>query len=486
MRPPLPSLFHAVVLGMLSAATGRGDSQLGAPAWLNAEAIDGDAESVERGFQSSDDPLALDADAAGDDGATDPEAETGTAEDDADDSEQEDAEPAQDELPPSLLSPRLHQFGPVTGEYVYTGEVFTNARGGLNTNDATEYRGNLDLMMVFDLAQVGGIHGGEFFLYGQEGHGRGITLDHVGDYQTVSNIDGRRILQVSEYWWMQSWGDGLVTTKLGKQDANADFCTLDAASSFIHCSFGLIPNVPLPVWPNPGVGGALFVEPSETVWLGAGVYDGTPDGRTWGWSRLGADGAFCIAEAVWRPALADGRLPGAYHAGSWYHSGDVDDLAEGDSHAGNYGAYFLGEQMVLNESGDPADDQGLGVFVQYGWAPPRYNAVPHYFGGGLLYKGPLAGRDEDYLGLGVAHAEFSDQMLLGSPAPVMAAVRGAPHLLMAPLASAGPTAETATELFYTVQLRPWLRLQPDLQYIANPSGDGRDAVAVGVRLEATL
>ena len=43
--------------------------------------------------------------------------------------------------------------------------------------------------------------------------------------------------------------------------------------------------------------------------------------------------------------------------------------------------------------------------------------------------------------------------------------------------------ETAIELFYKAQLSPWMMLQPDLQFIANPGGDGRDAFVFGLRME---
>jgi porin len=46
--------------------------------------------------------------------------------------------------------------------------------------------------------------------------------------------------------------------------------------------------------------------------------------------------------------------------------------------------------------------------------------------------------------------------------------------------------ETAFEIFYKVQVLPWLSVQPDVQYIVNPGGDGEDAVAIGLRLETTL
>ncbi|QDU56511.1 hypothetical protein [Aeoliella mucimassa] len=110
-------------------------------------------------------------------------------------------EPTDETLPRlNLFDDRLHQLGPVVGEFAYTGEFFNNARGGLSTKSATRYRGNLDLILDFDLEQIAGLSGGTFFLYGQQGHGSGITEDFVGDFQTISNIDAGDFSQVSEYW----------------------------------------------------------------------------------------------------------------------------------------------------------------------------------------------------------------------------------------------------------------------------------------------
>ena len=44
--------------------------------------------------------------------------------------------------------------------------------------------------------------------------------------------------------------------------------------------------------------------------------------------------------------------------------------------------------------------------------------------------------------------------------------------------------ETSFETFYKVQLKPWFSIKPDLQYIANPGGQGtRDALAFTMRVE---
>ena len=387
----------------------------------------------------------------------------------------------------TLLPERLHQLGPVVGEFVYTGEWMNNAHGGLRTKDATRYRGNLDMVLSFDLESIAGMTGGTFFLYGQQGHGDGLTEDFVGDYQTVSNIDARDLMQVSEYWWLQSLGDGLVTFKVGKQDANADFCALDTTASFIGSSFGLVPTVPLPTFPDPAVGSAMYVAPSETWWFGLAMFDGASDGRTWGWSNLGDEGSLTVGEVIYRPAFADGLLPGAYHFGAWYHSAEVTNIATEESHAGNHGVYALAEQMVWRESCDPEDDQGLSLFGQFGWAPPEYNMVTEYYGGGMLYKGLIDCRDNDYVGLGVAHACFTSEMLTPLSMSFQTTFRSQSHTLISPQGMGdSEMSETAIELFYLYEATPWLTLQPDLQYIASPSGTGRDALVVGLRFQMTL
>jgi porin len=47
----------------------------------------------------------------------------------------------------------------------------------------------------------------------------------------------------------------------------------------------------------------------------------------------------------------------------------------------------------------------------------------------------------------------------------------------------GISGETTWEMFYRVQLTPWLAVQPDLQYVVNPGGVGENALAAGLRLD---
>lgn len=393
--------------------------------------------------------------------ASDDEPEEETESEESGDNEEEEEEPEEDERPPALFGSFLHGRGGITAEYLYTGEVFTNARGGLNTNRATEYNGLLDLMLTADLDEIGFFPGGTFFIWGQNHHGQGLTDQHVGDFQVLSNIDAPDFTQVSEYWWERSIWDNCLTFRIGKQDANSSFGFVDMAADFVQSSYGFHPTIPMPSYPDPSMAAVVFFRPRESMVLMAGVWDGRPDGGNWGFSGSGV--TFSIAEMHVEYELSPGQ-PGRFHAGLWYHSDEWADLTPGSDRMlrGMHGTYCGWEQLVLPENPDDEDDeQGLGVFAQYGWAPQDRSEAHQYFGAGLVYTGLIPERDEDRIGLGVATVTFSG--LLPDYEP-----------------------ETAIELYYKAQITPWMMLQPDLQYIADPGGTGRDALAVGLRFSMAL
>jgi hypothetical protein len=191
--------------------------------------------------------------------------------------------------------PQLDERGVIL-DLSYTGEVFSNLHGGIDTEGATEYRGNVDLTATLDTERLGLWCGGTIFFYLQNGHGEGITEEHVGDVQTISNLDAHDFTQISEYWVEQSLFGDQLRIVLGKQDANADFGALDYGGDFINSSFGVIPTVPMPTFPDPALGAVAFLEPADWMALGAGMYDGAPDGGSSGFDTAfdGEDGGFGI------------------------------------------------------------------------------------------------------------------------------------------------------------------------------------------------
>ena len=179
-------------------------------------------------------------------------------------------------------------------EYVYTGEFYSNTRGGLSTDGATKYRGNIDIVMTAELDELGIEDGGTFFFYAQNGHGRALTNNHVGDFQVYSNIDSPDFVQVSEFWYERDLFEGFLAVRVGKQDANAEFAVVDLGGDFVNSSFGVSPTIPLPTFPLPTMGVTTFWQLSEELSFKAGVFDGGSTLDEWGFSDEGH--AFSIFE----------------------------------------------------------------------------------------------------------------------------------------------------------------------------------------------
>lgn len=351
-------------------------------------------------------------------------------------------------------------------EITYTGEMFSNLRGGINTSGASEYRGNFDLVLTADPEKLG-LAPGTIYFYAQNGHGNGISERHVGDTQTLSNLDACYLSQVSEYWIEQLFFDERLRIKVGKQDSNADFVAVDYGGIFIGSSEAVIPNIPMPTFPDPALGIALHWDITNWVSIGGGFYEGSPVGCHAGFDTAFGNngGSFSIGELALRSLLGKQKdLPGTYRFGGWYHSSDFEDVGEHTGidpkvYAGNHGFYLAFDQMLYRE--DDVSDQGLVAFFQLGMAPEDRNELDRYLGIGLNYVGLFEGRDEDVVGLGIAQASWSDRV-------------------------EDISSETAIEFFYRAQLTNSIAIQPDIQYIVNPGGNGEDALALGVRFQITF
>jgi porin len=365
------------------------------------------------------------------------------------------------EKAPGLFGYSLHGKDWLKIEYLYSGEIFSNTHGGISTHNATKYLGLFNVAITGDLQKLDVFPGGTFFLLGENSHGQGITQDYVGDQQILSNIDPLRpYTQVSEFWWQNDLFDDFLQVRLGKQDANVEFAVVDLGGDFVNSSFGVHHNIPMPTWPHPAMGTVAIFNLRESLQFKVGVFDGAADGRTWGFSGTGD--IFSIYELKQKWKLGSDNLPGDCHVGLWYHRGDWKNIAiPAITYNNNHGVYMGAEQMIIKESRDKDDDQGLGVFGQYGWALEDRNEVPNYVGAGIVYKGLVPHRDDDITGIGMAKATFS------------------PYL-------EGYGAETAIEFFHKIHVSPYINIQPDIQFIAHPGGQHPDALAVGVCFQAVL
>lgn len=360
---------------------------------------------------------------------------------------------------------RLADHG-ITVDGLYLGQVFTNLNGGYR--EGTEYNGLFDLTLDFNTEKLGLWPGGMMRALLENTHGNSPSAERVGDRQLVSWIDVPDYTHLSELFYEQKLLRDAVRIRIGKQDVNKDFYSYAATVDFCNSSFTLMPNIPQPTFPNPGLGVAAHVDPAEWFTIGAGMYDGAPNGATSGWHTTfdGKDGHFFIGEMGLKPTLkaGDRGLPGDFRVGGWYHSGTFDVMGkDGDTVGGNYGFYTTLNQMVFKEKADKDDSQGLSLFLQVSWAEPSRAELDLYTGCGLSYKGLIPGRDSDSFGLGLASVRYSGN------------VEGV-----------GGRSEATVETFYKIQITRWCFVEPDFQFVFHPSATYPDAAVIGLAFGLTF
>jgi porin len=359
-----------------------------------------------------------------------------------------------------------------TAEAVLTTDFLYNARGGIKEEDTI--LGNLDLTLEVDTAKAGWWENGTFFLYllGTFNSGRSMTVI-VGDVQATSNIDADEAFKIYEAWYEHRFIEDRLSLLVGLHDFNGEFDVLEYASLFINSSFGISPDISQArpsIFPTTSLVARLKVQPTEMSYLLAAVYDGVPgdpdDSPRTAVILKEEDGVFAAAEA----GLSAGQ-PGEKEyfkvgVGAWLHTAVVENF-DGQPNDDNRGVYLIAEKTLFAES---AEGQGLGGFIQLGWADDDWNQIARYWGLGFNYTGLIPGRDRDSTGLAAASARNGDKFMK---------FRKNSELM--------PTehTETAVEITYRAELRPWLFVQPDLQYIANPGMDPslKNAFQIGSRVE---
>jgi len=362
----------------------------------------------------------------------------------------------------------------ITIESSYYNGDWMNLRGGTSSATHLKALGVLDTSIGLDTKKLGLWSGGKLFTRYQSKHGMGATQDLVGDYQLLDTYDTHRFGQISEYYYEQSLFNDVFKVKVGKQDANYDFCALTSGFNFANASFSYMPVVPLPSYPNPAMGLVATIKPTSWSSIKSGWYDGEGLGGQTGFQALDSRRkSFFIEEAGITPNIKN--HPGNYFVGYWLHTGHVDEYTNGDvrTFGQNNGWYLGAEQMILKENKDSEDTQGLTMLGQFGWRPSDRNEVSRYWGLGVQYQGLVPRRDNDILGFATANAGFSSRLKEYD-------TDGAGTL------DGRYGAENVLEMFYKVQLTPWLAVQPDMQVIMHPNGQNKSSFLMGLRTFITF
>ena len=381
----------------------------------------------------------------------------------------------------------------------YDGDVGTVTQGG--QSQGAVYTGLLHLRLRWIVPTASTWRGTSAFLDVRNidgGHLSGLA----GDAQGVSNLDGPDGSAVHELWIQHNFEWSGVSLLGGIYDLNSEFDRVQAAGLFLNSSFGVTPEFAESgatgpsIYPRTAAALRFAFRPWNGALLRAALVDGAslerPDGshalfkrgdgtlQVVEWSMLrrpDATGDEPLAPRIFGrfaplPTYEDKVAIGAWHYSKHFAEAGVTDESDADgavAHHVSEGAYVIGEWRIFGRGADAK--KRVSGFAQFGFASPSTNRFGSYAGAGLVATGWL-GKDADQVGISVASAH-----------------EGGTYRPNASVAGIQSTkAETTWEFSYLHQLKSWLTLEPDVQFVNHPNADAsrQGALVIQLRSEITL
>jgi porin len=383
----------------------------------------------------------------------------------------------------------------------YIGEVIGNVSGGLKRGAI--YQGLFEAGLHLNTKKAGLWEGGTFQVSTLFPHGTEFSADYPGDLLTASNIEGYESWRLYDLYYEHQFGKHF-SVRIGQFAADEEFAFTKSGSDFINSAFGwaafisanTVNTGPAFYVAAPGI--RFNIEPTDEFFLRIAVFDGDTFDNREGDPRAnrsgtrfevgGDQGYFGIGETGlrWHSGEKGENLPGELKVGGWLHTTDFESNFEDDAgepfvvtgraprqHSKNIGVYVAAQQMLWREK----EDQGVQAFARAGASPQERSFFEVVVDGGLTWEGMIPTRDDDILGLGIAYARISRDIVRRER--LDSETNGTQY-------PAYSSHETVLEGFYTLKLNPWWTVQPDVQWIFNPGGNESVPDAVVAILRTSL
>jgi porin len=359
----------------------------------------------------------------------------------------------------------------------YKGDFLSNLAGGNYAKSS--YLKYLYAGINFNLDKIFNYNETKLYI-SSIGVGGESFCSSTGASQGISNIEAFNTWKIYELWIEHNFIDEHLSLKLGLYDLNTEFDSKITSSVFINPSHGIGldfsqsgKNGPS-IFPTTSLTFRIKYKSESNFLLQTAILDGlpgdpdNPNGTHIIWNK---DEGFLFTAETGFAKDEENFCKGyeKYIIGGWYYNSTFPGISSDDTnpelHKGNFGIYASAEKFLFSPGYDSAC--GLAAFLRIGYAESNINRFNSYLGTGIIYKGLFCTRDEDIAGLAVAIAGYSYKF------------KQASGLLLYNLS--GP--EINLEFTYSIQLADWFNVQPDFQYIINPTycTSGRYAFVAGLR-----
>lgn len=343
------------------------------------------------------------------------------------------------------------------------------------------YAGHGDYVALFDGEKLFGAQG--FFVKLRAEHRWGESLAGATGALLPPNVLADLPTRVGENVYLT---DVLLTQALSENvaiyggkldtldgDQNA-FASGRGKTQFSNVGFVFNP-VALRTVPYSTLGaGAIFLNDGETIGR-VGVLNAVDTTRSTGFGKLFDEGAVVVAEGRLPTHALD--MPGHQLLGGTWSSRDYVALDNDprivlpgtpvNQQSGSWSLYWNFDQYLVTY--DENQSQGWGLFGRAGLADEQANPVGWFVSAGVGGNSPIHRREADTFGAGWFYAGTSSEL---SPA----------------LASAfGPIGDAqAVELYYNVQIAPWIHVTPDFQVVMPAASTVDPSLITGVRANVSF
>ena len=366
--------------------------------------------------------------------------------------------------------------------FTHKSDVLANTSGGVKRGAA--WMGHTEARIKMNLEKLAGWDATTAYVHFHSDLGSKFNRDYAGTFVGVDNIETAvNTGQLFHAWMQKSFSGDSLSVLAGLYPIDSEFYVTDTSGIFIQPPYGMANDLAQPIIgasqaPSIFPTGALamrvkYTSPSKNFYAQYALADGVPGDPA---NPYGThiqlnkgDGTLSIVEFGYTPQESSEPPFGTTKPGEliepelkvheehesfnktaigfWRYSAQFDDPVDVGIRRPSEGIYFLAERTLMIEKDHPA--QGLSGFVRFGTASRDLHQADWTGSLGLRYHGLLAGRDDDIAGIAVTYNHASDkfrQLNVGA---------------------AGN--QTQVEATYRAQIKPWLALQPTLQFISNPN-----------------
>ncbi len=351
----------------------------------------------------------------------------------------------------------------------YTLDIFNIASGGIKTG--TTMVDEIDFITRIDGAKLWNIEGSSGKIYFYRNNFGHVNRDYIGSTQGVDgNESNYDFTHIDEAWLQQNFHENKYSILAGLYDFTYEFYQTNSSGMFLNptlnigAEFSNSGGNGASLYPSSALAIRLKTEPNENSYIQAAIIDGIPSiplkPKRPRYHLYTKNGTLILTEIGLTPSKDK------FAIGAWTYTKGAPDLLN-KQNRDSYGVYTILEKQLFKNSKNSYES--LTAFFRIGKTDGNTSRFSYAWSSGINYSGLFPSREQGVLGFAIMQAVNSNKFRQFE--------------LINDIKT--KHSEYAVELTYQDYIMPGVSLQPDIQYIINPSGNpsAKNALVFGLRTE---